>query len=292
MTTTLQHAEAEAHLDLDERILRVEQRLMAREDRLRHGVAHLGGQLRQRWRPKQLLLPVGAGLLAVAALAALWRRPAPVAAPVAQQAAPHLPLPWMHLLGLAWPLVPARWRERISPAVASSFLTLGLPLIQALMRPRSSEPLETVAEVDLARLAGRWFLVGELPAPHGDAPLQPPELGLLPLADGRFEWLERRIDRSGPHGSEALVEPVPGSHGSRLRICQLPEVLRWLPQAWTEHGVLHVDAAYDEALLGSVGRDRLLLLSRRPALDPERREALAQIARDRGFAVEKLRFFA
>jgi lipocalin len=291
MDSSQSHAEAEAKADLDERILRVERRLMAREERLRRGVVDLSSELRERFQPRKLLLPVGGGLLAVAALFALWRRPER-AAPAAAPAAARPQLPWMQLLGLAWPLLPERWRERINPAAAGSLLTLGLPLIQALLRPRPAEPLATVAEVDLARLAGRWFLVGELPAAHADGPLRPPELGLLPREDGRFDLLQRRIDGSGTHGSEALVEPVPGSHGGRLRISEAPAALRWLPQAWTEHGVLHVDAAYEEALLGSVGRDRLWLLSRQPALAAERRQALAQIADDRGFAVEKLQFLA
>ena len=285
------NAESKAHIDIEERIVHVERRLVAREDRLRSGVASLGGQLRQRFQPKKLLLPVGGGLLAAAALLALWRRPAP-AAPSQTSPAARAPIPWVRLLGLAWPLLPPRWRARVSPAAATSFTALGLPFIEMLLRTRPTEPLDTVAEVDLARLAGRWFIVGELPAPHDVEPQQPPELGLLPRGDGGFDLLQRRIDRSGPHGSEALVEPVAGSHGSRLRINHGPEALRWLPMTWTEHGVLYVDAAYDEALLGSTGRDALWLLSRQPTLAVERRQALVQIARDRGFVVDKLQFFA
>jgi lipocalin len=55
--------------------------------------------------------------------------------------------------------------------------------------------------------------------------------------------------------------------------------------------VLHVDTAYEEALIGSAGRDTLWLLARRPSLGAERRQALAQIAGDHGFAVDRLRFY-
>lgn len=288
MNARLPHAEAEAQVDLEERILRVERRLMAREDRLRRGVVSLGGQLRQRLQPRKLLLPVGAGLLAAAGLWMLWRRPAP-AAPGGDAAAPRPRphLPWMQLIGLALPLLPPQWRSRIGPGAAPSIVALGLPLIEALLKPRHSEPLQTVAEVDLARLAGRWFLVGELPAPQ-DAPAQePPEVGLLPRDDGAFDLLQRR----GEQGSEALLQALPDSHGSRLRTSRWPEWLRWLPLAWTELGVLHVGTNYDEALLGSTERDSLWLLSRQPSLAPERRQALAQIALERGFAAEKLRFY-
>lgn len=287
MDSPLPHADAQAHVDLDERILRVERRLMAREDRLRRGIVGLGGELRQRFQPRKLLLPVGGGLLAAAALFALWRRPA-AAAPPAPSPAARPRLPWMQLLGLAWPLLPERWRERFNPAAAGSLLTLGLPLVEALLRPRPAEPLATVAEVDLGRLAGRWFVVGELPPAHGDGPLQPPELGLLPREDGRFDLLQRRTDPGGTHGSEALVEAVPGSHGGRLRISEAPAALRWLPMAWTEHGVLHVDAGYQEALLGSVGRDRLWLLARQPTLEPAALRAVVDVARVQGFPTDQL----
>ena len=52
----------------------------------------------------------------------------------------------------------------------------------------------------------------------------------------------------------------------------------------------YADAGYDEAVIGSTSRDALWLLSRRPRLAPERRQALVQLARDRGFDVERLRF--
>lgn len=275
--------------DIDARILDVEHRLMAREARLHAGVEGLTGQLRHRLQPRKLLLPVGGALLAVAALLALRRRPhAEPATPRPTGALRNIP--WLRLLGLAWPLLPERWRGRVSPAAASSFVTLGLPLVETLLGTHRSEPLATVAEVDLAKLSGRWFVVGELKA-HGAPALQPPEFGLLPRDDGRLDLLERRVDGSGTHGSEALVEPVPGGHGARLRISHWPEALRWLPLAWLEHGVLHVDPTYDEALIGSTGRDALWLLSRRPTLAAERRQTLVQLARDRGFAVEKLRFY-
>jgi len=285
LPASLSRAEAEGDRGLDERIRRVEQRLIAREENLRRGIAHLGGDLRERLRPGRWLLPVGGGLLAAAAVLALWRRPAAHAAEhVAAARPPGARLPWVQLVGFAWPLLPERWRARVSPTVVNSVMTLGLPLVEALLGSRRvHEPLQTVAEVDLARLSGRWFIVGELPA--GEDTQDPPELGLLPRDDGQFDLLQRR----GPDGSEARAQPVPDSHGSRLRISHWPEALRWLPQAWVEHGVLHIDAGYDEALIGSSSRDALWMLSRRPTLAPERRQVLARIAADRGFAVERLR---
>ena len=282
--------------DIDARILQVEQRLIARENRLRVGLDGLTQNLQQRLQPRHWLAPAGSVLLVTAALASLLKRPSRPAGPaVAGEAATPgaaglLGLPWARLLGLALPLLPAPWRERISPAAASSVVALGLPLIERLLGGKQAEPLAAVAEVDLMRLSGRWFLIAELPGPLDTAPVQPPELGLLPRDDGQLDLLQRRIDRSGTHGRESLVQPVPGSHGARLRLSAWPAALQWLSWAWTDHAVLHVDEAYDEALIGSPARDSLWLLSRRPQLAHERRQALVQIARDRGFAVDRLRF--
>ena len=88
------------------------------------------------------------------------------------------------------------------------------------------------------------------------------------------------------------MQAVPGSRGTRLRVSRWPEPLQWLSHAWSDLAVLHVDEGYEEALIGSPSRDTLWVLSRRPSLDAARRQALLLIARDRGFAVDKLRLHA
>lgn len=283
--------------DIDARILEVEYRLIAREEQLRRGVNALGSQLRDTLNPRRLLVPAAGAALGLAALVALWRRPHLAPAPIApsaqgQPAGVPVEIPWVRLLGLAWPMLPERWRDRVSPATASTVVTLGLPVIERLIGSRrAATPLITAEEVDLVRLSGRWFLVGELPAPLQPEPVQPPELGLLPRDDGEFDLLERRIGADGTQGSESRLQPVPGSHGALLRQSRWPEPLQWLSWAWSDLAVLHVDEAYDEALIGSPRRDALWLLSRRPGLAPDRRLALVQIARDRGFDVHDLRAY-
>lgn len=290
------HPEEPAAGDIDARILRVEQRLIAREEALRRRLGNLGTQLQHRLQPRRLLWPA-AGVAAVLLSLLAWRRrpaaahvrPAVSAGPGAHHGS-H-PLPWAYLLTLAWPLVPERWRVRVSPAVATSLVTLGLPLLEHVLSSHPpAAPLAAQPGVDLMQLRGRWFMVGELPSAFETPALQPPELGLLARDDGQLDLLQRRIDRSGTHGRQALVQSVPGTQGSRFKLSYWPAALHAWPWAWSEHVVLHVDDAYDEALIGSPSRQSLWLLSRRPQLGAERCQALVQIARDRGFAVERLRF--
>lgn len=45
-------------------------------------------------------------------------------------------LPWAHLVGVAWPVLPARWRARVDPATANALLTVVLPLFGWLLARR------------------------------------------------------------------------------------------------------------------------------------------------------------
>lgn len=283
-----------ADADLDAQIQRVEQRLIDREARLHHGAAGLARDVRRALRPRRLVMPVASVAIGLAALLSLRRRsrdtPPPAAA--ADPAGAGHRLPWSQLAGVLWPLMPARWRERLGPAAATSLLTLGLPLLEQLAGGRASGPPLNAVPVDLARVTGRWFLVGELGSPLQLPASEPPELGLLPREDGQFELLMRRIDASGTHGSEARVEAVPGSHGGRWRVSHWPEALHGLSWAWRELAVLQADEPSQSLLLGSASRDTLWLLARRPTLEEPRRAAALDIAQAQGFDTRRLRFFA
>jgi apolipoprotein D and lipocalin family protein len=151
LPASLPRAEAPPPVDLDDRILEVEQRLIAREAQLRRGVAALGQQLHTALQPRRLVRPAMVAALALGLLLGRpWRRrgaPAPAqpqphgAAPVVRPALIALlaGLPWARLLGQAWPLLPARWRGRVSPATAASVLRMGLPLLEHLFARRSSD---------------------------------------------------------------------------------------------------------------------------------------------------------
>ncbi|MCE4553108.1 hypothetical protein [Pelomonas cellulosilytica] len=125
--------------DIDAQIVRVEQRLIAREENLRRGVGRFGHELRDAFRPRRWLKPALAGAAGVALLwLLLRRRPAAASvAPVQAVARPALlallaGLPWARLVDVIWPLLPERWRARMNPTTATQVLTVGLPVLGSL----------------------------------------------------------------------------------------------------------------------------------------------------------------
>lgn len=120
--------------ELDQRVLEAERRLVAREAALHHRVRCL--RQRARGEPRRLLGPVAVTVAALAGL--LWwrrsrRRPgAPGTAAAAQSGGAD----WMRYVGLAWPLLPARWQSRVSPAAAVALVSLVAPLLARVFRRR------------------------------------------------------------------------------------------------------------------------------------------------------------
>ena len=294
MQATLPRPEA---TQLDDRILQVEQRLIAREERLRRNIADLSGRIRRAAEPKRVLLPLGGALLGVIALK-LWRNRgggARATSPVytaasGQHRGSSAEAPWVSLLALAWPLVPARWRSRISPATASTLVAIGLPLAQGLLGARRGPPPVTASLVDLSRYAGKWYEVARLPSMFENNCVGQPQAHYTPRWDGSVQIVNSCRDKSGKlREVSGIGLPLEGGGGAKLRVSLWPVWLRWLPLAWSDYWILYVDEAYSVALVGTPDRRHLWLLSRSPRLSADRLQALEQRATLQGYVIAKLK---
>ncbi len=304
-------------LDLESRIKHVEHCLILREENMRRSARHLGERVQEALRPARLLWPL-AGLAAAGAagfgLYMLWRgrrHPAPAAADRSTGSQPSRSgwsaVPWVRLMPMALPFLPQGWRSRVSPTTASALLAAGIPMLESLLSSQRAAALQTAAKVDLTRYAGTWFVVASLSG-HGLKDLREAAKGWkgndqnhsdqandVSLKDAceRWRFTLRRdglIDFASEGASDAVMQPVPGSHGAQLKTTRWPPWLQLLPMAWQPHWVLHVDDDYSEAVVGSPRRDALWLLSRRPHMSEQRLTALVQLAQDRGFDVQRLHF--
>lgn len=286
-------------LSLDERIRAVEERLVEREHGLRRSAHALRQGVQRAVQPWRAALPVAAGA-AAALLWWLWRGRRPQTLRTAARAstvdasgagdAGASGVPWVRMLALAWPLLPAAWRSRVSPALASTLVGFGLPVVESLLRRREVAPLATMPWVDLARYAGSWHVLARLQVPRSAADARCSVHYAL-RDDGGLSVHNRCVAAGGSLRTvRGVARAVAGSGGARLRVTLRPQWLRWLPMAWSDYWILHVDDDYSEGLVASPSRDFLWLLAREPGLAPERMQRLVQIARDRGFAVEQLYF--
>ena len=131
-------------IDLDTQIEQLEQRLVAREARLRFAAQSLAQRAQKAVAPRPWLLPT---LCGGAALWLGWRwlrhrsPPLPVNAAVPVHAPVHrgdvvADLPWAGLVALGWPLLPMTWRRRFSPATATAVVSAGLSIVRRLLGRR------------------------------------------------------------------------------------------------------------------------------------------------------------
>lgn len=138
LPASLLRPEAEEH-DLDARILQAEQRLIAREEKLRRRVNQLGSRVHEAWQPRRWVPPLAGGAAALLALLWFGRRRAAAAPAPARPASPShggMLAHGLSLLGLVWPLLPATWRARVPTSVVNVVMGVGLPLVETLLQRR------------------------------------------------------------------------------------------------------------------------------------------------------------
>ena len=301
-------AKAEEDDDLDTRIRRAEQDLIARDERVLRQVKALGQRLQRARDPQRWAVPAAAAAVALAGTWWLWRHHgAPAAArrralrderPVHDHASLRGAGPALGLVGagrllmqwlpVVWPMIPARWRPPVNPASATSLLAFGLQLARRRWSPAATAGLRTAPHVDLKRYAGTWYEIARLPEPHEDACRDQPRATYTPRGQ-QLEVLNRCRDAQGEERRVRGVATVqPGSGNARLKVTFAPPVLHWLPMVWADYWILYVDADYQVALVGNPARDRLWLLARQPTLAPAALRAVVDVARVQGFPTDQL----
>ncbi|MEO7852064.1 MAG: lipocalin family protein, partial [Rubrivivax sp.] len=75
-----------------------------------------------------------------------------------------------------------------------------------------------------------------------------------------------------------------------LKLSFAPAWLRWLPSAWEDHWVLHLEPDYSAALVGNPQRTQLALMVRRFKGCEGAVDRMIEIARLQGYAVDELQF--
>jgi apolipoprotein D and lipocalin family protein len=148
---------------------------------------------------------------------------------------------------------------------------------------RKHADLGTVAHVDLHRYAGLWYEIARLPQ-RFEKRCTNVTAEYRPLADGQIEVINtcRKGSAEGPEEKvRGKARVVDSETNAKLKV-----EFQWPFEG--DYWILTLDPEYQFALVGSPDRKGLWVLSRQPHLGHPTLPNLVEIARQKGFAVEKL----
>jgi apolipoprotein D and lipocalin family protein len=144
-------------------------------------------------------------------------------------------------------------------------------------------PVQTVAAVDLARYAGKWYEIAAFPMffQRNCVGETTAEYALRP--DGDISVRNRCRTQDGFDEATARAWAVEGGGNARLKV-------QFFWPFRGDYWVIGLDRDYRWAVVGNPDREYLWILSRTPKLPQEQLEAALAIARAQGFDLAQLRY--
>jgi apolipoprotein D and lipocalin family protein len=155
-------------------------------------------------------------------------------------------------------------------AVTVALALLATLALGACSRPvfrDTGAPIEPVAEVDLERYAGRWYEIARFPVWFQEGCVGvTADYALRP--DGRVDVLNtcREETLDGRERSASATARVVDEGGGRLKVRFLP----WLPFIEGDYWIIHLEPDYSTAVVAIPSGTAGWILSREPAIAPER----------------------
>jgi apolipoprotein D and lipocalin family protein len=163
-----------------------------------------------------------------------------------------------------------------------SLLLLCLILIGCAPSTHMDTADHTVRSVDLERYMGKWYEIASLPNWFQRGCFC--STAEYSMEEG-FVRVENSCAQGSPAGKRkaaiAKAYTVPESGNARLKV-----QFQWPFKG--DYWVIALDDNYQYAMVGHPGRKYLWILARTPQMDDRLYEQLVQIARSKGYAVEKL----
>jgi len=154
-------------------------------------------------------------------------------------------------------------------------------------------PLQTVTSVDLTRYAGTWYEIARLPMWFQRDCVASQAMYTL-LLNGKVEVLNQCLTTSGEQKQAQGVATVVDANTNAKLYVVFDNWAGKLFSGWgsapTEgnYWILHLDANYRTALVGTPDREYLWILSRTPTLDEAIYEKLVSLGTQHGFLTANL----
>jgi apolipoprotein D and lipocalin family protein len=152
-----------------------------------------------------------------------------------------------------------------------------------------SEPLQTIAALDLPRYMGTWYEIAKFPNRFQKKCVGATraEYRLLPV--GGVQVINRcRLENGEMNEAVGTARQVGASTSPRLQVRFAPDWLAFLPLVWGDYWVIDLDEDVQLVAVSEPQREYLWVLSRTPQVPPQRyQELLDRLAR-KGFDVSRL----
>lgn len=163
--------------------------------------------------------------------------------------------------------------------------TLLLSGIPALALANASQPLPTVATVDLDRYAGQWFEISRLPMWFERNCVGDVTATYTRRSDDRVGVVNRCRTQDGFISARGIAEVPDPAHPGQLRVRFAPDWLAWIPAVWGDYWIIDLDPDYRWVMIGAPSRGYLWILARTPTLDQATTHRLKQKAAGLGFDI-------
>lgn len=155
--------------------------------------------------------------------------------------------------------------------------------------PGASQPLTTIAALDVARYMGTWHEIAKYPNRFQKQCVSGARADYSLLGDGRVRVLNRcRTAGGGLSEALGLARQVGASSSPRLKVRFAPEWLSFLPFVWGDYWIVELDDDYQLVAVSEPQREYLWILSRTPQAEPTRYDALLLKLRQKGFDLSRL----
>lgn len=164
-------------------------------------------------------------------------------------------------------------------------LRFGILALLSLVPARMSQgdTLQSVAHVDLARYAGRWYEIARLPFSKQEGCFASTATYSL-RPDGRIDVLNecRQGAFDGkPRKVKGVAKVVEPATGSKLKV-------QFFWPFWGDYWVIALDENYQYAMVGEPRRRYLWILSRTPELGERTYQELVKAAEAQGYSLAQL----
>lgn len=182
----------------------------------------------------------------------------------------------------------ARPTERPRRAAGASRLCgpwrlLGVLAVTATLAGAQAPPVQTVASLDLARYAGKWYEIAAYPMFFQRNCVGDTTAEYALRADGEIAVRNRCRTEDGFDEANGTAWPVAGGPSSRLKVSFF-----WPFRS--DYWVIGLDEDYRWAVVGNPERKYLWLLAREPRLDEAQLGRALRAAEAQGYDVTRLRY--